>query len=156
MLNLDELLEQVAACRDEKLSIDDFEDWFRTASKGVYSRQDDASKASAAIEAAFSKFDFQGIDEPSLRGELAAAVLPFAMDTVPVPNTVAVSSNARTADLWKFPWFQPAFAAVAVSTVLICVPAIPDLPKLTQEKKAVPLASVNLIPVVSQSERMVL
>ena len=78
MLSLDQLSQQVAACHAGRISLDDFEEWFRTNSKGAYRASEDLSRAAASVEAAFSKYCFQGLDEQGLREELAEAVRPSA------------------------------------------------------------------------------
>jgi predicted metalloprotease with PDZ domain len=78
MLSLIDLSEQVAACRDGRLSLDDFEDWFRTHSKGSYAHSE-VTAAAAAIEAAFSKQLFQEMNDEDLREELALALRPGAL-----------------------------------------------------------------------------
>lgn len=77
MLSLDQLLEHIAACQSGRVSLDDFEDWFRSNSRGSYRASESVSRAAAAVEAAFSKWAFQGLDECGLREELGVAVRPF-------------------------------------------------------------------------------
>lgn len=76
MLTLAELSKQIAAFRGGQISLDDFEDWFRTNSRGAYSIPD-VSEAAASVEAAFSKYYFQSIGEQQLSRELANAIRPF-------------------------------------------------------------------------------
>ena len=75
MLSLDELHKQVDAYRRGATGIDEFEDWFRTESRGAYESPQDALVA--AVESALSKYHFQRITELQLRMELENAIQPF-------------------------------------------------------------------------------
>jgi len=89
MLKLDELAFQVKSFRTGQADLDQFEDWFRTNSRGAYRRRGEGlSDVVAAIEAALSRYHFEGLDESEMREELASAIRPFES-----------SSHARTYDL---------------------------------------------------------
>jgi hypothetical protein len=78
MLKIPEVSQQIAVYRDAQISLDEFEDWFRSNSRGVYQADDsDDSRVTVAVESALSKFHFQGITEDLLREELADAIRPF-------------------------------------------------------------------------------
>src|ERR1035438_6416349 len=79
MLKIRELSQRIAEYKDAVLSLDDFEDWFRDHSRGSYGAGDArVNDAIVAVESALSKFHFQGISEPRLGQELAAAIRPFS------------------------------------------------------------------------------
>jgi hypothetical protein len=79
VLKLDNLADQVASYEAGRISFDDFQDWFRTDSRGVYASENEPVRtAVAGIEAALSKFHFQDHDETALLVELARIVSPFS------------------------------------------------------------------------------
>jgi hypothetical protein len=79
MLSLEELQQHVEAYQQGRLSLDDFEDWFRDNSRGAYaSRIPGISEAAAAVEVAFSEYSFQALDEMALIEELDRAANPAA------------------------------------------------------------------------------
>lgn len=96
MLTLEELSKQLTAYNSGEIDFDEFEDWFRTDSRGLYEGPGEGlSDIIVAIEAALSKFQFEGIDEDSLRLELASAVYPFAKNRFGGPSLLPVpESNA--------------------------------------------------------------
>jgi hypothetical protein len=77
MPNLEELSRAIAAYHNGRLRLGAFEDWFRDNSRGMFGEEEDVLQACIAIEAAFSRYYFEGISEEDLRRELAAAVYPF-------------------------------------------------------------------------------
>ena len=78
MFTLDELASKAMACQSGHISIDDFEDWFRTNSRGAYaSNVPGVREAAASIEASFSKFYFQGRNQQLLLKELVESSFPF-------------------------------------------------------------------------------
>jgi hypothetical protein len=103
MLSLDELKQQIGAVQQERISLDVFEDWFRTNSRGAYAAEDRAlSEAAASVEAAFSKYSFQEGDEEQLRQDLLIAISPFVQsppaensngypNQFPIPQSSAVN-----------------------------------------------------------------
>ncbi|HEV8038873.1 MAG TPA: hypothetical protein VGP62_08425 [Bryobacteraceae bacterium] len=79
MLGLDELKKQIDALQQGQVSLDAFEDWFRTNSRGSYASPDRAlSEAAASVEAAFSRYSFEESDERRLRDDLLRAAYPLA------------------------------------------------------------------------------
>src|ERR1035438_6179159 len=74
MLTLHELRNAVESYRNGEIDFDEFEDWFRAASRGLY----ESFAEVRAIESSLSKFHFHGISETLLYEELANAVRPFA------------------------------------------------------------------------------
>jgi len=90
MLNLSDLSKHVADYRQEQESFDDFVDWFRDGSRG-YSRHIEMGPAIAAVEAALSKYYFQGRDEMALRRELENAIRHFALQPEMVARPYVVT-----------------------------------------------------------------
>jgi hypothetical protein len=87
MLNLNELAQQYFACQSGSMSRDDFEDWFRTNARGSYRSADRrVREVYGAVEAAFSRYHFEGISEQELLQELANAIRPFAKAGFPVAD----------------------------------------------------------------------
>ena len=77
MMTLDELKSRLGEVRDESLSLEDFEEWFRTNSRGAYASSDKSlSDVAASVEAAFSKQYFEAATEDQLRGHLVALIAP--------------------------------------------------------------------------------
>jgi hypothetical protein len=75
MMTLDELKNRLGEVRNESLSLGDFEEWFRTNSRGAYASPDRSlSAVSGSIEAAFSKRYFEGTTEDQLRAYLLDAI----------------------------------------------------------------------------------
>lgn len=78
MLTLQELSRQISAYELDQLSLDDFEDWFRSNSKGAYASSD-VSELAASVEAALSKFYFQRTGEQVLKQDLWNYIRPFVL-----------------------------------------------------------------------------
>ena len=88
MFTLEQLQERVTAYREGRMSFDEFEEWYRNSSWGLYDRSGDPiSEAISAVEAAFSSYEVDGITEEAFRQELADAVPHFAF-AVPQPPEV--------------------------------------------------------------------
>lgn len=78
MLSLEDLTRQIEEYSAGRTSFDDFEDWFRTNSRGAYrGGSSEVSGATVAVESAFSQYYFAGLDEPALKRELAKAVRAY-------------------------------------------------------------------------------
>lgn len=78
MLRIPELSRQIAVYKDAQISLDEFEDWFRSNFRGSYQADDsDESRVTVAVESALSKFHFRGIAEDILRKDLVEAIRPF-------------------------------------------------------------------------------
>lgn len=101
MFTAHELSQQIAAYRDGRISRDSFEDWFRTNSRGAYRANPSLSEAAASVEAAFSQYRFQGMDEQSLLNELANAIRPFRISVLKIDpsNSWAWTNSASMASV---------------------------------------------------------
>ncbi len=76
-MNSDELVQAVNAyCYSRASSLDGFEEWFRTNSRGMFGDNDAVLEASLAIESAFSDLRYSN-DEQAFREELLRAIRPF-------------------------------------------------------------------------------
>jgi len=73
MLSLADPSQQVYAYENGRISLDDFEDWFRDNYHGAY-QDESLSDICASIEAAFSKYYFQGSGETQMHQEMASAI----------------------------------------------------------------------------------
>jgi hypothetical protein len=82
MFSLDELASNIEACRNGRMSLDDFEDWFRDNSRGAY--QSELKEAYFSVEEVFSK-ERRGMSEELVVEELAVAIRPFAWGPVYAP-----------------------------------------------------------------------
>jgi hypothetical protein len=88
MFTLEELRERVSDYCEGRMLFDEFEEWYRSNSWGHYDRFDDVlSGAIAAVEAAFSDYEVDGITEEHFQRELVASV-PAAVLTAPGPTEV--------------------------------------------------------------------
>ena len=79
MPNLAELSRAVAAYKKGDLRLGAFEDWFRDNSRGMFAEGGEVIEACNAIEAAFSRYYFEGIFEEILREDLDAALRPAVL-----------------------------------------------------------------------------
>ncbi len=84
MFSLEELANRISACRNGRISLDDFEDWFRDNSRAAY-RDDALRSAYFAVESALSQVDFQRISEGKALAELEDAIRPFVLGPVYAP-----------------------------------------------------------------------
>jgi hypothetical protein len=76
-MRLDELSQQIAAYRLGRISLDAFEDWFRSHSRGMFGESPEVLNACIGVEEAFSELrSFGNVDR--FRMELANAVRSFA------------------------------------------------------------------------------
>lgn len=85
MLSLDELLQQVEAFHENRLSLNDLERWFDDNFDEVDASAD-ARKLRLAIDAALAGYHFDHAGENIVRKELAEAVRPFANRAVENPT----------------------------------------------------------------------
>ena len=76
MPSLANLSEKIAACQSGEISLEDFEDWFSIATHNVFQwvSGDDIDLV-ASIEAVFSAYHFQNIEESSAIEKLIAAAV---------------------------------------------------------------------------------
>lgn len=70
MFTVEDLVEQTARYANDQISRDEFEDWFRTRSRGMYSGQSPTSDLIAAVEAALSEYHFETTNEALLKEEI--------------------------------------------------------------------------------------
>jgi len=79
MFTLEQLRDRVNDYREGRMSFVEFEEWYRNSSWGSYDRSGDVlSGAIAAVEAALSSYELDGITEEAFQRELAGAVPPLA------------------------------------------------------------------------------
>jgi len=103
MPNLAELSRAVAAYKKGDLRLGAFEDWFRDNSRGMFAEGDEVFEACNAIEAAFSRYYFEGISEEILREELEVAIRPFpesVSEVVVLSNKVAAAPAPSLSSEW--------------------------------------------------------
>jgi hypothetical protein len=82
MLTISELSMQIKAYISGAASLDDFEDWFRDASRGLYRSGSPESSAVVAVEHAFARHSLRCLNECSMKEELAIAILPYVLGPV--------------------------------------------------------------------------
>lgn len=92
---LADLSQAISAYRRGSVSLDKFEDWFRTASRSMFGESEDVLRACLAIETAFSELGNGEMHEPEFAEELANAIGPFVGTTKP---KIAIANLGR-ADL---------------------------------------------------------
>lgn len=71
MLSLSDLSQAISAYRNGSVSIDNFEDWFRTASRGMFGDSKEVLNVCLAIEAAFSELRYSGMSNSEFGAALA-------------------------------------------------------------------------------------
>jgi hypothetical protein len=77
MLRPSQISEQIAKMADNHLSVEEFERWFRIASRNFHAYQDEAARAAIfEIENVLSEYH-EDLDEEATQRELAAAIFPF-------------------------------------------------------------------------------
>jgi hypothetical protein len=74
MPSMEDLARAVADYRDRKISLDDFEDWFRDNSRGMFGESPDVLEACLLFEAAFSRLRFEDVSEAVFCQDLVDAV----------------------------------------------------------------------------------
>ena len=110
MAILSDLSQEAAAYRSGNLSLDEFEDRFRTNSRKMFAEGQKAVEICSAVEAALSRFHFEGQDEDGLKAELERIEIPFAPPKVYL--MASYSANAHL-DLSLLPiWGSNATDAV--------------------------------------------
>lgn len=81
MLSLADLSQAIAAYRSGSVSLGQFEDGFRTASRSMFGESKEVLNACLAIEAAFSELHYGEMSELDFRQELANVVArPFVKE----------------------------------------------------------------------------
>jgi hypothetical protein len=93
MAILADLSQEAAAYRSGNLSLDEFEDRFRTNSRRMFAEGQEVVEICAAIEAALSRFHFEGLNEDELKAALEKIEIPFAPPKVYV--MASYSSNVH-------------------------------------------------------------
>jgi hypothetical protein len=76
MLTLADLSNAIAAYSRGEMCLFDFEEWFRTVSRGMFGESASVLQAGLAIEETFSRYHFEGISEDQVRMELMEIVQP--------------------------------------------------------------------------------
>jgi len=92
----------VGKYRDGQMSLDQFADWFRAVSRRKFAESEEVRSAILEVDSAFSRLDFDGIDEAEFRRELESAVHPsvpqFSMSWRRVDPSSEVFVQAEPAD----------------------------------------------------------
>ena len=79
MLSIQQLSGKIEALNKQRLSLEDFEDWFASESWGNYDiAGDELSNAISAVRHALYSYETGEFDEDLAVEELAAAIAPFA------------------------------------------------------------------------------
>jgi hypothetical protein len=81
MLSIADLSQAIAAYNDGNVSLDQFADWFHQASRAKFGYSAPVRSLCLEIDLAFSRLDYDGINEDEFRRELANTILPFAEHT---------------------------------------------------------------------------
>ena len=111
MPSLAELSQAVAEYQSGRMSIDEFEDWFRDNSRGMFGESADILEACLAVEAAFSEMRFGRASEDNFLLELAAAVRSFSEQRVFVYGEPQAGREFE-AGVLRRPLFLDAFVVV--------------------------------------------
>jgi hypothetical protein len=101
MLSLADLSREISAYQCSKISLDAFEDWFRTVSSGMFGESEEVLRACISVEEAFSKLHFEGISELAFSRELGDAIPP---------------STSHAAEMTVFSFCSTAKAHLSVAT----------------------------------------
>jgi hypothetical protein len=81
MLRRSELLNAVECLQGGALSLDDFEEWFRNHSRGMFGESPEILRACLTIDSAFAELSYGALTPEGFREELAEAVRPFVVDS---------------------------------------------------------------------------
>jgi hypothetical protein len=76
MFTIEQVSQKFAEFQEERISLEEFENWFEDNSNGAYA-DPAVSRVFAAVESAFSQYYFDHIGENAMRVELAKAIHPF-------------------------------------------------------------------------------
>jgi hypothetical protein len=107
MPSMEELANSVENYRNGSLSLDDFEDWFRDSSRGMFGESDGVREACLLIESAFSHVRFEDASEEVFRGELAEAIHPFWYEVRVHAPPIEMVSRKPSRPLQKTAAFRP-------------------------------------------------
>jgi hypothetical protein len=124
MITVDELLQKAHEYQRKRMSLEQFEDWFESASTDAYDVPE-LRELCVAVDGALAGYHYDYIGETSFRQELAAALRPFAC-AAPTPPSSKVSSNAVVIRMPKpKPEPLPSLSLVAASAaLLVLLPSI--------------------------------
>lgn len=90
MLTPSEISGKISDLSDARLSLYEFEKWFRVSSRNFHTWADDRAKDMVyEIEHVLSDYHFDGLKEAQIPKELAAAILPFESKARSYRATVA-------------------------------------------------------------------
>jgi hypothetical protein len=77
MLNLNQISSQIAEVVAARISVDEFEEWFRFESRNFHVCSDRRLKSAIfEVEGVLSEYHFAALDEVSTAQQLAAAIRP--------------------------------------------------------------------------------
>jgi hypothetical protein len=107
MLSLIELRSRIDSYRSGRVSLDEFEDWFRGVSRGMFGESNAVLVACIAVERGFSRLRFEDISEAEFVAELGLIALPVSSS---VDSNVVVCSPRS---------YAPVFAMAAASAVML-------------------------------------
>lgn len=126
MLNLEQLSEQIAAYASSRVSLREFEDWFRQESEDVHLWGDEQlNEFVFSVEALFSERHFDRLSESEMRKRLQEEARRFASPFASCENRSATVVEFRFVDLHlaRRGFQSPAIAAVGVAVALFALPA---------------------------------
>ena len=126
MLSAEQLSSKIAALADRRVSVNEFEDWFRDRSRNVHQWGDQSLNHFVdAVELLFSDWYFEGLDENILRSKLQEEARHFA-------NPFALSGERLRAMVVRDASFSPAFATAAVGVLLLVSSPTPQMIQLKE------------------------
>jgi len=76
-VDIEQLAKAVSDYENGRSSLDQFADWFRSASRSKFAQSPEVLNAILEIDSLFSRLDYEGLKEPEFRRELAIVVRPF-------------------------------------------------------------------------------
>jgi hypothetical protein len=130
MLSAEQLSKQIEALADQRVSVNDFEDWFRDESRDVHLWGDqNLNELVEAVEALFSERYFGGLDEKRLRQQLQEEARRFARPFV-------LRGERLRAIVVRDASFSPALATAAVAVLLLVPAPVPQLLQLEERDVA--------------------
>jgi hypothetical protein len=93
MLSLVELQNQIFEYREGHISIDDFLDWYRRASRGKFGAQQEVLDACLRVDIAVSALEYDGLSDAMFQDGLENAIRPLVAHNSIVG--IAGDSDAR-------------------------------------------------------------
>ena len=97
MLLLSDLSQAISAYRKGSVSVGEFEDWFRTASRGMFGDSKEVLDVCLAIEAAFSELEHGEMSNSEFGVELANTIRLFDIGRRPPKITFGIDSLQQSA-----------------------------------------------------------